>query len=189
MLFGDVSPAARLPLTFANRLPFLNNAGGAQYPGIDNKALYSEGVYVGYRAYNNYPQLKNGVVRFPFGFGLSYTTFYVQTFSCSAADDGTVEVTIALKNTGAATSSWIAMLYATYPTAVTDQPAWQLVAFDKFHRVQPRTGSLQRITFDMRQELSVWNVNTQAWELPSGTYTIGLGDDSRNMRNTCMISV
>ena len=176
VLYGDVDPGGRLPVTFPvgeNHAPAAGNP--AQYPGTDKTATFSEGVMVGYRHYDS----KGIAPRFPFGHGLSYTTF---GYSHLAAGSESVQVTVT--NTGERTGTAVPQLYIGMPSpgGGVVQPPQQLKGYAK---VTLAPGESSRVTFPLSsRSFSYWNEDAKAWKVASGCYRVLVGSSSRAIAQT-----
>lgn len=174
VLFGDVNPSGKLPMTF----PVDEHQGPAtswmEYPGDGYTANFNEGVLVGYRWYD----AKGQQPLFPFGHGLSYTTFrYSDLQAKSAADSATVSVRVT--NSGSRAGAEVAQLYLVYPAAAQEPPR-VLKGFDK---VMLKPGESRVVTFALDKDtLSAWDEASHAWKLYPGTYTAHVGSSSRDTR-------
>jgi beta-glucosidase len=182
VLFGDVNPSGKLPLTFPVNLSDLPTNTTAQYPGVNGNASYSEGVFVGFRYFDQ----SNITPLFPFGFGLSYTTFSFQNLAISpnnftfANNPGqTVTVTFSVTNTGAVPGAEVAELYIGIPSTVVPQPPKSLRGFQKV-MLQPAQTAQAQLVLDKRA-FSYWDVATHAWLVVPGTYQIMVGSSSRDI--------
>jgi beta-glucosidase len=177
LLFGDTNPSAKLPVTFPTSLDQVPASTDAQWPGVDGKVQYSEGLNVGYRWYD----AKNRTPLFPFGYGLSYTKFAFSNLDLSArtlSGNGDVQASVDVTNTGSRAGAEVAQLYLSVP-ATTGEPPRQLKGFRKVY-LQP--GETKRVTFDISaRDASYWNSAAQGWTLAAGTYTVHLGDSSRSL--------
>jgi len=190
VLFGDANPSGKLPLTFpvnaSDPNPPADGSAPGQYPGTSVNgvptATYSEGVFVGYRHYDN----NNIAPLFPFGHGLSYTTFSFQnlaispsTFTFANNASQTVTVSFDVTNTGSVTGAEVAQLYVGIPsTAVSEPPKW-LKGFQKISLTPGQAGQVQLI-LDQRS-FAYWDVNSENWFVAPGTYQVMVGDSSRNI--------
>jgi len=178
-LFGDADPAGRLPVTFPKSLADTPANTPAQYPGINKVATYSEGVFVGYRHYE-----ASGIEPlFPFGYGLSYTTFrlgHLIRFGGLVA----VQVT----NTGHRTGSQVVQLYADIPgTDAVPEPPHQLVGFQK---VTLRPGESRWVVLHVTtRSFAHWDTAANAWSTPDGTYGISVGTSSADLPLTAKVRV
>jgi beta-glucosidase len=177
VLFGDVNPSGKLPQTFPAALADLPANTPEQYPGVNGEASYSEGVFVGYR------YLDAHIIQplFPFGHGLSYTTFAYANLTAS-----TQAIEFDLTNTGSRAGAEVAQVYAGLPNAPVPEPPHQLAAFAKVF-LQP--GETRHIRLPFRERaFSYWNVNTHAWAVAPPPYAIALGSSSRDIRATTRIA-
>jgi beta-glucosidase len=186
VLFGDVDPAGHLPQTFPISLSKTPTASRAQFPGVGRRIDYSEGLDVGYRWYD----AKNVTPLFPFGFGLSYTSFRFSrlTVTPGSVVNGSsgpetvkgqaakvVKVTAVITNTGGVRGSDVAQLYIGDPAAAGEPPR----QLEGFARVTLRPHQSQTVTFRVTgHELSYFNPTAGGWTLPSGQYSIYVGDSS-----------
>ena len=175
VLFGYVNPIGKLPMTFPVKVSDLPANTPAQYPGINNVADYSEGVFVGYRYFdaNDIQPL------FPFGHGLSYTTFSYSNLSIYVVES-TALIEFDVTNTGSVPGSEITQGYVGMPTAAVPQPPKQLKAFRKVSLNPNQTG---HVTLYMDQRaFSYWDVSTHSWLIAPGNYQIMIGSSSRDIR-------
>ena len=173
ILLGEVNPSGHLPATFERRAednPTYNN----YYPeGEGNRVVYKEGIFVGYRGYE-----KNHVKPlFPFGYGLSYTTFKFSGLTVKALSSGNdpkVEVSFDVKNTGERAGAEVAQLYVSEDHATMPQPERQLKGFA---RVQLAAGESKpvSVTLDARAFAS-YDVAKKSWVIAPGRYRIRVGD-------------
>ncbi|MEW2358024.1 glycoside hydrolase family 3 C-terminal domain-containing protein [Spirillospora sp. NPDC029432] len=172
VLYGDVDPGGRLPVTFpasAGDAPAAGNP--AQYPGVDKTVTFSEGVLVGYRHYD----AKGLTPRFPFGHGLSYTTF---RYSDLEVSPGSVRVRVT--NTGTRPGTAVPQLYLGLPSPGRDvpQPPRQLRGYQK---VTLAPGASARVTFPLTaRSLAYWNEEGGAWNVAPGCYKVTVGGSSRD---------
>jgi beta-glucosidase len=177
VLFGDVDPGGRLPATFPLREADLPTAGDPEkFPGVNGQVTYKEGVFVGYRWYD---ERKLGTA-FPFGFGLSYTTFSLRGLKATSKQ-GTVTVTATVRNTGRRAGYAVPQLYVGLPDpdagAGVTQPPFQLKGFRKL-LLKPGAARRVRFTLD-RRAVSYWNTTRKAWAVAPGCYRIAVGTSSR----------
>jgi beta-glucosidase len=182
VLFGDVDPSGKLPVTFPVAAGDVPASTPAQYPGVNGTATYSEGVFVGYRHYD-----EAGITPlFPFGFGLSYTTFKFSDLSVCAGPDGRVTVTAEVRNTGRRAGAEVAQLYVGDPSsAAAPEPPNQLQGFTK---VELGPGQGTRVTFTLSaRSFSYWDTAANSWRVAGGAYHIRLGDSSRDLPLTATV--
>jgi len=181
ILFGDVNPSAKLPVSFPKTDADLPRAaiekptsvnsqpGPGATPASRYTVEYSEGLKVGYKWY----EAEHKQPLFPFGFGLSYTTFAYS--GLSVRHGNTVEVSFTVRNTGARPGAEIAEVYAALPPS-TGEPPKRLVGWDK---VQLAPGESKQVTLTVEpQFLSIFNVDKDIWELVPGEYRILVGASS-----------
>ena len=174
LIFGDVNPSGKLPVTFPKSLADVPANTPAQWPGTNGQVQYSEGLDVGYKWYD----AKNITPLFPFGFGLSYTTFGFGNLQVGALNGGTSTVHVTVTNTGTRAGTDVAQLYVGDP-ASTGEPVHQLRGFQ---RVTLDPGQSQTLTFTVStHDLAYWNTAGSNWTTAAGSYQILLGDSSRNL--------
>ncbi|MEE4542450.1 glycoside hydrolase family 3 C-terminal domain-containing protein [Streptomyces sp. V4-01] len=183
LLFGDTNPSGHLPVTFPASLSQVPAHTAQQWPGSGGTVQYSEGVDVGYRYYD----ANHLTPLFPFGFGLSYTSFafsdlHVGTLSAG----GAATVTATVTNTGSRAGADIAQLYVTQPAA-SGEPPRQL---EGFARVDLQPGAAKTVSFPLTQtELQFWNATTNAWATSTGAYGVSVGDSDGNLPLTGTLNV
>ncbi|HEV2862164.1 MAG TPA: glycoside hydrolase family 3 C-terminal domain-containing protein [Pyrinomonadaceae bacterium] len=173
ILLGDVNPSGRLPVTFERRLED-NPANYYPQPGT-KRIVYGEGVFVGYRGYE-----KAGTrPLFPFGHGLSYTTFKYDNLAVKPARGGTFEVTFDVKNTGSRVGGDVAQVYVTPASAPVPRPAKELKGFSK---VFLRPGETKRVTVTLdARAFSYYDVNSKSWRAEPGDYGVLVGRSSEQI--------
>jgi beta-glucosidase len=177
ILFGDVNPSGKLPASFEKQ--WEDAAAFGNFPATARKIHYAEGVFVGYRHFD----AKNIEPRFPFGYGLSYTTFAYGKAQLSAktlAADGTLLVAVLVTNTGKCAGAEIVQLYVHDANASVPRPPQELKGFQK---LLLKPGETQTASFTITAaDLSFWDVKTHAWKAEPGTFEIRLGSSSRDLR-------
>jgi beta-glucosidase len=183
LLYGSADPSGHLPVTFPTSLSQVPASTTAQWPGTNGTVQYSEGVDVGYRWYNS----QNLTPLFPFGFGLSYTSFSFSNLSVgSLTAGGQATVTATVTNTGSRAGADVAQLYVSDPSA-SGQPPKQL---EGFARVNLQPGASQTVSFPLTQQsLQYWNSSTNAWATSTGSYGISVGDSNTNLPLTGTLAV
>jgi beta-glucosidase len=176
VLFGDVNPSGRLPMTFPADESQGPGTNWMEYPGDGRTVNFSEGVLVGYRWYDAHQQQP----LFPFGHGLSYTTFKYDGLEVRRSADAAV-VTVHVTNVGTRAGAEVAQLYLECPADALEPPR-QLKGFEKLI-VKP--GESRTVTFTLdRGALSAWDEAAHAWTLYPGEYTVHVGSSSRDIRAT-----
>jgi beta-glucosidase len=188
VLFGNVNPSAKLPMTFPLNVADLphpdlmkpppgHNAGaGAVLKPEDVKPTfsvhYSEGLKVGYKWYD----AENKPVLFPFGFGLSYTTYQYSELKVTEGKEPTVR--FLLKNTGVRAGSEVAEVYVALPASAGEPPK-RLAGWSK---VQLNPGESREVTLSINpRELSIYDEGTNAWKQLPGRYTFMVGGSSKDL--------
>lgn len=177
LLFGEANPCGHLPETFPIQLE--DNPSYLNFPGDGKHVNYAEGVFVGYRYYEK----KKMKVLFPFGHGLSYTTFEysdLKLSSDSMTDDSTATVSVKVTNTGAVAGKAVVQLYVKDTTNAANRPEKELKGFAKV-ALQPGESKTVEIQLDSRS-LSWYSEELQDWYAASGTYEILVGESSADIR-------
>jgi beta-glucosidase len=174
VLFGQTDPGGHLPVTFPQSLSQVPASTTAEFPGNGTTVQYSEGVDVGYRWYD----AKATQPLFPFGFGLSYTSFAysgLQVSRTSVSGTQDVRVSATVTNVGKRSGSDVAQLYLGDPAA-SGEPPRQLVGFT---RVSLAPGQSTRVSFAIRpQDMSWWSDSANGWTQTEGQYSVYVGDSS-----------
>jgi len=181
ILFGDVNPSGKLPVTF----PANEQQGPArtflEYPGDGHTVNFDEGVFVGYRWYD----ARNQTPLFPFGFGLSYTTFKYGELRIEGAGENHV-AKIRITNTGGREGAEVVQLYVGDPPAAAEPPR-QLKAFSK---VLLKPGESKTVSLMLNKDaFSVWDEETHGWKIVPGNYTIAAGSSSRDIRAKANLAI
>ena len=183
LLFGAVSPCGKLAETFPMKLE--DNPSYLNFPGDGDQVNYAEGIYVGYRYYDK----KNMPVRFPFGHGLTYTTFAYSNLRVSGdtfrGEPLTVEVNVT--NTGKVAAKEIVQFYVRPDHAGKDRPVRELKGFDKLLLAPGETGTA-RCTLDSRS-FSYWEDRIHDWYAEPGLYQIEAAASSRDIRLAVPVTV
>jgi len=183
LLAGKTSPAGRLPVTWGKSLADYA-ATDPKHPersmkGVDGKTTYSEGVNVGYRWFDK----QNIAPLFPFGFGLSYTTFEYSGLAVEKKADGGLDVKVRIKNTGSVDSDEVPQVYLGAPSEIPSGvqfPVRALVAFDRVHL---SAGEAKTVTLHVEPRLlQYWSTKSGAWETAAGKREVSVGGSSRDLR-------
>lgn len=176
VLFGDVNPSGHLPITFPRDEADEPTAGDpASYPGVANSESYKEGVYVGYRWFDAH-HLQPA---FPFGFGLSYTSFSYRNLAITPTTGG-ARVSATVTNSGPRAGAAVPQLYVGLPSLPgARQPPAQLKGFEKL-TLAPGQSARVSFTLDARS-LSYWDAGAGAWRAARGCDTVMVGSSSRDL--------
>ncbi|HNX94180.1 MAG TPA: glycoside hydrolase family 3 C-terminal domain-containing protein [Holophaga sp.] len=187
ILAGDVNPSGRLPISWeakASDNPVFNSYG---INNGDKNIKYNEGIFVGYRGFE-----KNGVKpRFPFGYGLSYTTFAYKNLKITPAKPRVgqeVVVSFDMTNTGAVAGADVAQLYVGHPTASVPRPLKELKGFS---RVVLNSGETKHVTLTLDgRAMSYYDVPGKGWKQEPGTYTVQIGRSSADitLKSDCVVT-
>lgn len=184
ILFGDVSPSGKLPVTFPVSEAETPVSSPEQYPGDGLDSYYTEDVFVGYRGYDEFGLTP----RFEFGHGLSYTTFEYSALTTRSRGNGRVTATFTITNTGERAGAEAAQVYVgELPTEVVPTAPRQLAGFVK---VWLEPGESREVSVDLdRQSFSYWDAYTDRWVTPRGELDVYVGASSRDIRLTETIRV
>ena len=187
VLTGKVNPSGRLPFTVPYRYEDGPIKTQAQYPGIKEEGdqfwqtHYSEGVYIGYRWYST----KGIEVQFPFGHGLSYTTFEYANVKADKSEmtaDQKLLVSVDVTNTGSVDGAEIVQLYINDVQSSIDRPVKELKNFEK---VYLKAGETKTVTFEVdAQDLSYFDADKHEWVAEPGDFKVLLGSTSEDIRST-----
>ena len=176
ILFGKVNPSGKLPESFPYHLE--DNPSYLYYLGEGDRVEYREGVFVGYRYYDK----KKMAVRFPFGYGLSYTTFAYSEPKLSAArirDTDTVTIRVDVTNTGSRAGKEAVQLYVSAPDSKVIRPVRELRGFDK---IELAPGETKMVSFTLdKRAFAYWNTDIHDWYVESGKYLLQIGGSSRDI--------
>lgn len=173
VLFGVVNPSGRLPVTIPRRVQ--DNPAYLNFPGENGKVYYGEGIYVGYRYYD----AKAIDPLFPFGHGLSYSTFAYDNLRVTVGTDSII-VQVDVTNTGTIAGAEVVQLYLHAPAARLARPPQELKAFA---RVAPEPGQMQTATMTLSpQSLACYDPAAGSWIAEPGDYELRVGSSSRDIR-------
>ena len=188
ILSGDVSPSGKLPFTFPETL--VENAahsfGEASYPGIKKDQQYMEGIFVGYR----WHETKKIKPLFPFGFGLSYTSFKISQLNTNAKNYGsqdTVTISFEIENTGTRAGAEVVQVYMGKPDSEIERPTRELKGFQKLD-LKPGESQTAEISIPV-SSFRYYNEDISDWQLEPGVYSLYVGNASDHTYSTLEIAV
>ena len=170
VLLGKAAPSGKLSATWAAAADY---AGPGDFGGQDD-TRYREGIYVGYR----YFDAAGKSPLFPFGYGLSYTTFGMQP-GAVAVDSARVNLPVTVTNTGARPGKQVAQLYLRKPAGKLDEPARELAAYQKTRTLAPGESETLTLSFAL-PEMAAYDAASGAWVLEAGVYRLYLGENCRD---------
>jgi beta-glucosidase len=176
VLFGDVNPSGKLPTTFPKRLH--DNPAYLNYPGENGKVHYGEGIFVGYRYYDK----KEIAPLFPFGYGLSYTTFVYRrlTLRQSPATAGeAIRLSVEVENTGSRAGQEIVQVYVRQAQSRLSRPEKELKAFAKI-ALEPGETRTVELSLD-RDAFSYYDTAVGRWVIEPGKFEVLVGGSSRDV--------
>ncbi|MEV6300725.1 glycoside hydrolase family 3 C-terminal domain-containing protein [Actinoplanes sp. NPDC051861] len=176
VLFGRVNPSGRLaetiPLKLADHPSYLD------FPGENSHVRYGEGLHVGYRGFDARQQ----EVAYPFGFGLSYTTF-----TYGAVEQDGLHIRVPVTNTGDRDGREVVQLYVSLPGSAVQRAPRELKAFAS---VEIAAGATEEVVLTVeREDLAYWETRLGRWVVEGGDYTFEIGSSSRDIRATVTVTV
>lgn len=185
VLFGKVNPSGKLPMTFEKK--WEDNPAYNSYhdPDGDKHVKYTEGIYIGYRGYDKLGR----DVQYPFGYGLSYTSFKLSDMVASAPNaDGTVKVTCKLTNTGKRDGAQVIQAYVGRDkSGIVDRPEKEL---KKFEKVFLKTGETKTVTMTLPKDaFTYYSTIDKQFVTDPGIYNIMLGFSSREIKGQKSIQI
>jgi beta-glucosidase len=186
LLLGVANPSGKLAETIPVRLQ--DNSSFLNFPGEEGVVRYGEGIFIGYRAYDKLIQH----VSYPFGFGLSYTTFRIDDINVSitgsvAGGDLAATVTASVTNTGQRAGAEVVQVYVGDVEASVARPLRELKGFVKVH-LEP--GETRQVSCDLDERaFAFWSQRLQRWVVESGEFLIAVGSSSRDLVATEAITI
>jgi beta-glucosidase len=185
VLLGKVNPSGKLPWTMPKNIMDSPAHATNSFPG-GKTVNYAEGILVGYRWFDT----KNIAPLFPFGYGLSYTTFgfeNAKTDKTSYAQDETITVSVDVKNTGKVDGKEVVQLYSSKSDSKITRAAQELKGFQK---TLVKSGSSNTVTIKVPvKELAYYDVAAKKWTVEPGKYTLKLGNSSRDIKNELVVTI
>jgi beta-glucosidase len=182
ILFGTVNPSGKLPMTFPRKLEDVPAHKLGQYPGDSVNVYYNDDIYVGYRYYDTYKVDP----LYPFGHGLSYTSFQYENLQVRNTPDGAT-ATFTIKNTGKVAGAEVAQVYVRPNKSLLPRPEKELKGFEK---VYLKPGEQKTVTITLKGDaFQYYNDIEQKWVKEPGTYDILVGSSSRLIRFTGKVTL
>lgn len=175
ILFGAVNPSGKLPVSFPKTEE--DSASYGNFPGdlLTDQVTYKEGVKIGYRYFDLYPEK----VAFPFGFGLSYTKFEIEAVRVVQEKDAII-VDVKVRNVGVRSGSEVVQLYVSSPVRSVEMPVKELKAYEK---VAVEAGGAQSVQLQVEAEkLAYWDVVSSMWTVEKGEYAVLVGNSSASVK-------
>ncbi|MBT8257373.1 MAG: glycoside hydrolase family 3 C-terminal domain-containing protein, partial [Bacteroidia bacterium] len=185
VLLGNINPSGKLPWTMPKDLNDSPAHATNSFPG-DETVKYEEGILVGYRWFDT----KNVEPTYPFGYGLSYTTFdikNVQADKSTYSADDTIVISVDLINTGSMDGKEVIQVYSSINDSKVERAVQELKGFAK---AMVASGETKTISIEVPvRELAYYNVEKKAWVVEPGSYVLGIGNSSRNISEKISIMV
>jgi beta-glucosidase len=180
VLYGRVNPSGRLAETIPMRLE--DTPAYLDFPGEFGHVRYSEGLFVGYRWYD----ARSTPVRYPFGHGLSYTTFTYSELRIRSGESG-LEARVSVTNTGTRSGREVVQLYVSRPDSAVRRAVRELKGFAT---VDLAPGETRQVTIAVRRaDLAYWDVRLDDWVVEDGPYAVAVGASSRDLRLAAFVEV
>lgn len=176
VLFGVVNPSGKLTETIPVRLA--DTPAYLDFPGEFSHTRYGEGLFVGYRWYD----ARGLDVAFPFGHGLSYTTFAYGDAAASVTPESDIEVRVAVTNTGGRAGREVVQVYTSLPGSTVQRPLRELKAFASVALEPGETR--EAVVVVRREDLAYWDVRVDRWIVEGGTYVVDVAASSRDIRSS-----
>lgn len=174
ILFGDLSPSGKLPFTFIRH--WEDSPAFGNYPGVNHRVRYAEGIFVGYRYFDT----SKAKPLFAFGHGLSYATFRFNDIKIEQGENGHATVQFSVENTGSVEAAEVAQVYVSPEHPSVPRPLKELKAF---RRVTLPPGGTIRVSLPLdARSFSYYDVKKHDWVLDSGVYHILVGSSSQDIR-------
>lgn len=181
LLFGEANPSGRLAETIPVRLE--DNPSFVNFPGEQGHVRYGEGVMVGYRWYGT----TRTPVRYPFGHGLSYTSFAVGDLTVQATRDDSAHASVTVTNTGTRAGKHVVQVYVATDAGPVRRPTRELRAFTKIH-LEP--GESRTVTFDLgRRAFAYYDVQHARWAVAPGDYLLQIGENAATVTAEACVSL
>lgn len=176
VLFGKVNPSGKLPVTFEKKWEDNPTFNSYYDPDNDKRVTYSEGIFVGYRGYDKL----NRDVQFPFGFGLSYTTFQLSDIAVlKPSANAKLSISCKIKNNSTTDGAEVVQLYVGKTKSKVSRPVKELKAYAK---VFLKAGETKTVTLEVsKRELSYYSVKLQNFVFEPGAYHVMIGNSSRDI--------
>ncbi|SFS13833.1 beta-glucosidase [Microbacterium sp. cf046] len=181
VLYGDVNPSGKLTETIPVRLQ--DTSAFLAFGGTDGHVRYGEGIFVGYRWFD----ARDLEVAFPFGHGLSYTTFAYADAAASVTANGDIDVRVTVTNTGDRDGREVVQVYTSLPGSSVQRPVRELKAFASVALAARE--SREVVLPVRRQDLAYWSVRAQRWVVEGGSYVVDVAASSRDLRGSATIEV
>ncbi|WP_217181643.1 glycoside hydrolase family 3 C-terminal domain-containing protein [Streptomyces sp. AC495_CC817] len=181
VLYGAVNPSGKLTETVPVRLE--DNPSFGNFPGEFGHVRYGEGLLVGYRWYD----AKGLEVAFPFGFGLSYTTFSYGDATASIAGTGDIVVSIELANTGDRDGREVVQAYVSLPGSRVQRAPRELKAFASVELAAGESRAVELVI--RREDLGYWDIRVDRYVVEGGAYTVEVAASSRDIRSSVVVEV
>ena len=205
VLTGKVNPSGKLPMTFP--MDYMDHPSSLNFPtGYEQQAAtmfntfgfvttapevknvdytdYDESIWVGYRWFTT----QDKEVSYPFGYGLSYTTFEYSKPSVKLDRDGNLTATVTVTNTGSVAGKEVVEVYVAAPAGGLEKPARELKAFDKTDLLEP--GASQTLSFTLTPyELASFNIDANEWQTAAGSYTLYFAKNANDTATSAKVNV
>ncbi|WP_246005566.1 glycoside hydrolase family 3 C-terminal domain-containing protein [[Actinomadura] parvosata] len=181
LLLGVRNPSGHLAETIPVRLH--DHASSLNFPGEQGHVRYGEGIFVGYRQFSTF----GTPVRYPFGHGLSYTTFVTRSVSARVTGPDSVTVEVEVENTGGREGKHVVQVYVATTAGPVRRPVRELRAFTK---IELSPGQRETVRFELgRRAFAYWDIDAGAWVVAPGTYEVQVGPDAHTVEVTASVEL
>jgi beta-glucosidase len=180
ILFGEISPSGKLPITFPNKIKDSPaHQSTRTFPGENLKVFYEEGIFVGYRYFD-----QQGInPQFPFGFGLTYTSFSYSQLALNKSkitdDDDEIGLSVTVTNTGERSGSEVVQVFFQQIESSVERPPKELIGFEKVH-LSPQESKIVSISINPK-DLAFYDVKKGLWKLEKSSFKLMVGSSSRDI--------
>ncbi len=186
ILAGKINPSGKLPFTIAKELKYYPAHSIGEYPGNGQNVIYRDSIWVGYRYFDKHPEK----ILFPFGYGLSYTTFSIDNLKLKKKvfpSGEPVKFSIDVTNTGKLEGKEVVQVYISDPVSRVVRPVKELKAFEK---VNLKPGETKTVSFILdKNAFSYWDPESKKWKLEPGDFIINVGNSSQNIMQKAKITI
>ena len=181
VIFGHVNPSGRLAETIPRRLD--DHPSSLNFPGEQGHVRYGEGVMVGYRYFSSF----DTPLRYPFGHGLSYTTFRISEPVVEVSGDDAATVTVEVTNTGSRAGKYVIQVYVSTTEGPVRRPVRELRAFEKIF-LEP--GATAAVTLELpRRAFAYWDIHHERWVVAPGDYRVQVADNAASVLHDAHVTL
>jgi beta-glucosidase len=186
-LFGEISPSGKLPITFPDKIKDSPaHQSTRTFPGENLKVYYEEGIFVGYRYFD-----QQGInPLFPFGYGLTYTSFSYSQLTLNKSkitDDDEIILSVTVTNAGERSGSEVVQVYFQQIEPSVERPPKELIGFEKVH-LSPQESKIVSISINPK-DLAFYDAKKGLWKLEKGSFKLMVGSSSRDIHLDALLNI